>query len=448
MNPVRKLLLVEDEYNLARVLKTEIETNSWAVSHASTGEEAMAMLEERFDVMLLDMNLPGMSGMDVFRSLSQGPDAPEVVILTGNADIEGAVMAMKMGAYDYLQKPVPMERLFLILERAAEKSQLRLRNLLHEDRSRKKSEILAEMVVTDPVTVAVYRTAGKVCATEASVLLTGETGTGKDVLANYIHARSPRGGGPFVSVNCASLQATVLENELFGHEKGAFTDARERKLGFFETASGGTIFLDEISEMPVEMQAKLLHVLEKGTFYRVGGTRPLQSNARVITATNRDIEQRVREGAFREDLYYRINMFTLHLPPLRQRLKDIHPLSRLFLKQAHNIQNLTREAEAALLEYPWPGNVRELKHVIQRAAILASEEESIGLEHLMLRTTDALRPFEDTPLPPEEMGTLEAVEATHIARVLGHVGGSRQEASRILGIDPKTLYRKVLKYGL
>jgi DNA-binding NtrC family response regulator len=450
MSNLRKLLLVEDEANLAKVLKVELERGSWTVQHASTGEEAMVYLEERFDVMLLDMNLPGMSGMDVFRSMSKGMDAPEVVVLTGNADIEGAVEAMKMGAYDYLQKPAFMERLFLILERAAEKSQLRLRNLLLEDQSRMEYESMSDIVISDPITVEVYQMAQKVSVTETSVLLTGDTGTGKDVLANFIHRNSPRSEGPFVSVNCASFQATVLENELFGHEKGAFTDARERKLGFFETATGGTIFLDEISEMPVEMQAKLLHVLEKGSFYRVGGTRIIQSDARVITATNRDITERVKEGRFREDLYYRINMFSIHLPTLSDRPEDIVPLGELFLKQANSPVEFSRESLAALKGYSWPGNVRELKNVVQRAVILADGEPLIEPEHLMLSgSISAGSPSTGAGSQDgKELLSLETLEERHISRVLESVGGKRKEAAEILGVDPKTLYRKIQRYGL
>jgi DNA-binding NtrC family response regulator len=448
MPSTRKVLLVEDENNLARVLKVELERGSWKVRHASTGEEAMVLLEERFDVMLLDMNLPGMSGMDVFRSISKGGDAPEVVVLTGNADVEGVVEAMKMGAYDYLQKPAPMERLFLILERAAEKSQLRLRNLLLENQSRIEHESMSDIVISDPVTVEVYQMAQKVSVTEASVLLTGDTGTGKDVLANFIHRNSPRSEGPFVSVNCASLQSTVLENELFGHEKGAFTDARERKLGFFETATGGTIFLDEISEMPIEMQAKLLHVLEKGSFYRVGGTRMIQSNARVITATNRNIAERVKDRAFREDLYFRINMFSIHSPPLRERPGDILPLSELFLEQANASLELSSEAHRALQGYTWPGNVRELKNVIQRAAILGAGEEHIETYHLMLSHNLEYHAKDGQGADDRQLESLEAMEARHIARILDSVGGKRKEAAEILGVDPKTLYRKIQRYKL
>jgi DNA-binding NtrC family response regulator len=380
--------------------------------------------------------------------MSRGKDAPEVVVLTGNADIEGAVEAMKMGAYDYLQKPASMDRLFLILDRAAEKSQLRLKNMLHEDRSRIERETMSDLVVADPETEKRYKMARKVSSTDASVLLTGDTGVGKDVLANYIHQNSPRSEGPFVSVNCASFQATVLENELFGHEKGAFTDARERKLGFFETATGGTIFLDEISEMPVEMQAKLLHVLEKGSFYRVGGTRMIQSDARVITATNRDIAERVNEGRFREDLYYRINMFSIHMPPLTERPGDIVPLGELFLRQVNSPLELSKDSRDILKRYPWPGNVRELKNIVQRAAILADGETYIEPEHLMLGGGSVAEPVNAEHFDGQELQSLEAVEEHHISRVMESVGGKRKEAAEILGIDPKTLYRKLKKYGL
>lgn len=443
----KRLLIVEDESNLARVVGTEAKSSGWEVSHAVTGEEALTFLEERFDVVLLDMNLPGMSGMDVYRSIFKDTNTPEIVFLTGNAQVESAVQAMKMGAYDYLQKPVPMERLFLILEKAGEKNRLRFQNMLYQKKAERDDRRFADMVIVDPVVQETYEIAERVARTDTSVVILGETGTGKDVMANYIHRNSPRSSGPFISINCASIQESMLENELFGHEKGAFTDARERKLGFFEIAAGGTLFLDEISEMPLGMQAKLLHVLEKNEFYRVGGTRLIRSNARVLTASNRDLGERVEMGAFRQDLYYRINMFSITVPPLRDRCADIIPLAEHFLNQGYSEKKLSDEAEDALVKYDWPGNVRELKHVIQRAAIVAPENV-IGVAHLMITTQTNDGQRKKLSKTSEISSTLEMVEAKHILNVLKSTGWKRSNAARVLDVDPKTLYRKIQKLGL
>ncbi len=443
----KRLLIVEDEPNLAKVVVTEAKGSGWQVSHAGTGEEAIACLEERFDVVLLDMNLPGMSGMDVYRSISGDEQIPEIVVLTGNAEVGVAVEAMKMGAYDYLQKPVPMERLLLVLEKAGEKSRLRFQNMLYQKKAEKDEQRFADLVIVDPAVLETYQLAERVARTDSSVVIMGETGTGKDVMANFIHRNSSRSSGQFVSINCASFQESMLENELFGHEKGAFTDARERKLGFFEIAAGGTIFLDEISEMSMGMQAKLLHVLEKNEFYRVGGTRLIKSDARVLTATNRDLEERVEAGAFRQDLYYRINMFSITVPPLRERCDDIIPLAENFLNQDHSDKTLGDEAKKALVEYAWPGNVRELKHVIQRAAIVAPEDV-IGVAYLGITNQPHTGKREKIDHSYDANDTLERVEAQHILNVLVSTGWKKSSAARILGVDPKTLYRKIHTLGL
>jgi two-component system NtrC family response regulator len=443
----KRLLIVEDENNLARVITTEAKGAGWDVSHAGTGEEGLVWLEERFDVILLDLNLPGMSGMDVYRSIITDDNVPEVVILTGNADVGVAVDAMKLGAYDYLQKPVPMERLFLVLEKAFEKSRLRFENLLFHKKAEREEADSQDLVLDDPSVRRAFNMADKVAGSDSSVIILGETGTGKDVMANYIHRNSSRSSGPLISINCASFQESMLENELFGHEKGAFTDARERKLGFFEIASGGTLFLDEISEMPLGMQAKLLHVLEKNEFYRVGGTKIIRSNARVLAATNRDLQKRVEKGAFRQDLYYRINMFSITIPPLKERPLDIIPLGENFLSKLNTKRTLTDESKILLTGYHWPGNVRELKHVIERAALVAPNE-SIEPEHLMIEPSPKGKIIPESTPSMDENVSLEDVEAGHIVRVLRSTDWKRSEAAKVLGVDPKTLYRKIRKYGL
>ncbi len=443
----KRLLIVEDETNLGRVISTEAKGAGWEVSHAGTGEEALTYLEERFDVVLLDLNLPGMSGMDVYRSISGEENIPEIVILTGNAEVKIAVEAMKMGVYDYLQKPVPMERLFLVLEKASEKSRLRFQNLMYQKKAEKDEKRFQDLVIVDPSVQETFDLARRVARTDSSVVIMGETGTGKDVLANYIHRNSTRSSGPFISINCASFQESMLENELFGHEKGAFTDARERKLGFFEIASGGTIFLNEISEMPMGMQAKLLHVLEESEFYRVGGTRLIRSDARVLTATNRDLEERVNEGAFRQDLFYRINMFSITVPPLRDRQLDIIPLAENFLEHINTEKTFTNESRSVLTSYDWPGNVRELKHVVQRAALLAPDR-SIDVGNLMIKPSTNQQSLTSTLVRKDGSVSLEELEARYIHSVLTSTGWKRSEAARVLDVDPKTLYRKIRKFGL
>jgi transcriptional regulator with PAS, ATPase and Fis domain len=292
-----------------------------------------------------------------------------------------------------------------------------------------------------------FELAQRVAKTDSSVVIMGETGTGKDVLANYIHRKSTRSSGPFISINCASFQESMLENELFGHEKGAFTDAGKRKLGFFDIASGGTLFLDEISEMPLGMQAKLLHVLEKSEFYRVGGTRIIRSDARVLTATNRDLEKRVEEGAFRQDLYYRINMFSITMPPLRDRPLDILPLAENFLEHINTEWTFADESRSVLTSYGWPGNVRELKHVVQRAALL-SPGGSIDPDHLMIVPATSELNLNNTTSSRDGKISLEQMEAQHIRNVLRLTDWKRSEAAKILDVDPKTLYRKIRKFGL
>jgi len=442
MSKANRILIVEDEINLARILRAEMEHVGWQVQHTDTGEKALVLLEEVFDVMLLDMNLPGMSGMEVFQSIQSEALAPEVVILTGNADVERAVQAMKMGAYDYLQKPVSTEKLFLVLEKAAEKNRLKFTNFLLERRARGTENGFNGIVIADPAMKKTYELAERVAASDAAVLILGETGTGKDIMANYIHRNSSRSRGPFVSLNCAAFQENMLENELFGHERGAFTDASERKLGFFEIASDGTLFLDEISEMSLGMQAKLLHVLEKNEFYRVGGTRLIKANTRVLVASNRELDRMVEEGSFRRDLYYRINMLSLTVPPLRERKEEIIPLTEKFIEDTSAMKVLSDRAKASLLGYDWPGNVRELKHVIQRAVII-SRGEFIDEEDIVLTPSGGgVKEQERVFVPLEEM------EAKYIFEVLNSVNWKRSVAANILELDPKTLYRKIIKYGL
>ena len=432
-----KILIVEDEQKLAMVLKSELERAGMEVTTAGAGEDALKILQESFDVMLLDLNLPGMSGMELFEAVRDEANVPEVVFITGDADLSNAVKAMKLGAYDYLKKPVPMERLEIILRKAAEKRRIRFQNVGLKSQFQREETVRQQPVVLSPATKKISSFAGKIAGAGETVLITGETGSGKDVLAKFIHQNSGKSGGPFIQINCAALQETILENELFGHEKGAFTGARSRKLGFFEISSDGTLFLDEIAEMGLGMQSKLLQVLENGSFYRVGGTRLITTDVRVITATNRDLDKSIREGGFRQDLFYRLNAFSIHLPPLRDRTEEIIPLAERFLAK-----RLSEESRKELLSYHWPGNVRELKQVIQRASIIAD-----GVE---IEPSDLyLKPLgQDAGSVDFKPLALESLESEHIARVLDSVNWNRSSAAEVLDIDPKTLYRKIKKYEL
>jgi len=442
-----KILLVEDDLYYGKILSNELKNAKWDTLHAKSGEEALLKMGEQFDVMLLDLNLPGMNGLELLQSIAGEADLPEVVVLTGSADIGHAVEAMKLGAYDFLQKPVPMEKLFLVLKKAAEKRRLRLRNLLLEKKANRNEEDISQIIVKSRSMEKTFELAQRVAGEEVVVLLLGETGTGKDVLAKFIHQKSEKANGPFISLNCASFQKSMLENELFGHEKGAFTDAQESKPGFFEVAFNGTVFLDEIGEMPLDMQAKLLHVIENKAFYRVGGTRMIRSNTRLITATNQNLEDLVKKGSFRQDLFFRINMFSIMVPPLRIRGEEIVPLAEFFLREVSPGKVLEERAKEVLLGYQWPGNVRELKHVIQRAAIV-SDQVTVGPEHLSINSTGGFQKPRGDDLEMDRRLTLNEVEGRYIRKILDSLGWKKGEAARVLGIDPKTLYRKIRMYGL
>ena len=437
-----RLMIVEDDPGLSRILSDGLNRRGMEVVLVTSGEEAIRQLAHRFHVMLLDLSLPDMGGLEVFARILEEPYAPEVVVLTGEGNVESAVETMKLGAYDYLRKPIAMERLFLTLTKAAEKCRLRFDNIHLKNLKVKADAEHGEIVIISPRMKVVMSLVNRVAATDASVLITGETGTGKDIVAMAIHQNSPRNKGPFIAINCASLQESTLESELFGHEKGAFTDAKERKLGFFEIASGGTFFMDEIGYMSLALQAKLLHALEKGTFFRVGGTRLVHTNTRVVAATNVELEKKIEEGSFRRDLYYRINMFSLELPPLRERKEEILPIAEKFLKEVGTVKRLSEESKRLLVHSnTWPGNIRELKHVVQRAALLSQGEEILPEDLGMMNHPSIASYGQSDP------HSLEEVERNHILAILSLVEGNKMEASRILGISSKTLHRKIKKYS-
>jgi DNA-binding NtrC family response regulator len=373
---MKRLLIVEDKESLANMLRESVEADGFEADVASTGNEAIRWLAEgrRYVAVLTDLRLPGADGIAVLRQAKENdPDCP-VIVMTAFGTIENAVEAMKLGAYDFIQKPVDVDHLSLLLRRCREHRELRYENLLLKEEFQKRYRLPA-IIGDSPPIAEVSHAIQRVAATDSTVLLQGESGTGKELFARAIHQLSPRRDRPFVAINCAAIPETLIENELFGHEKGAFTGATGRQLGKFELADLGTIFLDEIGELGFGVQSKILRVLQERRFERIGGSASIDVDVRVICATNRNLEEAVKSGAFRDDLFFRINVFPVTIPPLRVRRPDIDALADFFVSRFARELNrpglkMTDEARAALREYDWPGNIRELQNCIERAAIL------------------------------------------------------------------------------
>ena len=444
------MLIAEDEKNLSMVLQREMERFGHQVTLVHDAEAAIrAAREAEFDVALLDIMMPGRSGLEVLRELRQQEQPPEVLMMTGHATVETALQAMKLGAYDYLTKPCHIRELEAIINKAYEKRQLRQENLILQSRLTYK-EKAPDIVVKSQKMIDIMSVVRKVAPANAFVLVTGESGTGKEIVANTVHNFSPRRNGPFIDISCAAIQETLLESELFGYESGAFTGARQRKLGLLELAHGGTLFLDEIGEMSLTLQAKLLRVLETQMFFRVGGTKKVSVDVRFIAATNRDLDQNVAEGKFRSDLLFRINNFTIHLPPLRERPEDIPSLAEHFLARTSGgkAMRISGDAMELLNNYYWPGNVRELRNVIERAVIL-SASDVITSEDLPLELRARRMPLiEDEEMEMGANGSLDELRRKQILTVLEQTGWHQGRASEILGISPSTLYRQLKSYGL
>jgi DNA-binding NtrC family response regulator len=373
---MKRLLIVEDKESLAHMLRESVEADGLEADVASTGTEAIRWLAEgrRYVAVLTDLRLPGADGIAVLRqSKENDPDCP-VIMMTAFGTIENAVEAMKLGAYDFIQKPIDVDHLSLLLRRCREHRELRYENLLLKEEFQKRYRLPAIVGDSQPI-VEVGQAIQRVAPTDSTVLLQGESGTGKELFARAIHQLSTRRDRPFVAINCAAIPETLIENELFGHEKGAFTGATARQLGKFELADMGTIFLDEIGELGFGVQSKILRVLQERRFERIGGTASIDVDVRVICATNRNVEEAVKSGEFREDLFFRINVFPVTIPPLRERRQDINALTDFSLARfAHELNRpglrMTDDARAALHDYDWPGNIRELQNCIERAAIL------------------------------------------------------------------------------
>ena len=444
---MHKILIIDDEDKLRSLLARIIRAEGFAVEEAADAKAGLQFLERQsFEVILCDVKLPDANGVELVKKLKEAAPATEVILLTAYGNIPDGVRAIQHGAFDYITKGNDNDRILPLIHRAIEKNRLRQRVENLEKRVGEKysfDTILGQSTALRRV----IELARKVATTDATVLLTGETGTGKEVFAQAIHQASGRAGRSFVALNCSTFSRELLESELFGHVKGAFTGALNDKKGFIEEADGGTLFLDEIGEMPLDLQAKLLRVLETSEFIRVGENKPGKSNFRLIAATNKDLKTESEQQRFRADLYFRLNVFALHLPPLRERVADIEPLVRHFVAEfcaKLNKVPLTYDAGflSALQTYPWPGNIRELRNCLERSVILAGQEP----------LSAALLPFEFSA-PAAASSSLSAfslnsAEKQQIQKVLNHTKGNKAEAARLLEIGIATLYRKIEEYAL
>ena len=451
MSEGNPILVVDDDAAHRTMLRTLLSQWGYAVFEADDGQTAVESVRERyFDLILMDVRMLKVSGLEALETIKAYNPAIPVIIMTAFSSVETAVEALKKGAYDYLTKPLDFDKLKLIIGRAVEHIQLKAENRMLKETLGKHFD-RRNIIGRSPSMVRLLESVAQVAPSEATVLITGESGTGKELIAGALHYNSHRNEGPFVKINCAALTETLLESELFGHEKGAFTGADRRKEGCFIQADGGSLFLDEVSEMSITMQVKLLRVLQEREVIRVGGEVPLPVDVRVICATNKNLEDLLRKGEFREDLYYRLNVVGLTLPQLRNRRDDIPLLAQHFLemfaaKNSKAIEGFTPQALDAVLKHDWPGNVRELMNAVERGVVLARGH--------LLDAAD-LRLSSEQPLPPpaghaaEEKipASLEAVERVTILQTLEMAGGNKSEAARRLGITRKTLHKKLKKYG-
>jgi len=455
-----RVLIVEDEKLIRWSIKSRLEENGYVVSEVDSGKKAFELLEgEDFDLMLLDFRLPDTTGVEILRRVRQEAPETSVVMMTAYGTVESAVEAMKLGAFDYLTKPVNLDELTVIVNKALETTSLR-REVRRLRREQREIHGAMRMIGNSPAMLEVVELVEKVCASQATtVLLEGDSGTGKNVVAKAIHYGSPRAERPFVNITCSALTETLLESELFGHERGAFTDAKTQKKGLLEVADGGTAFLDEIGEMGMAMQAKMLRFLEEKTFKRVGGTRDIEVEVRIIAATNRDLQQAVQQGLFREDLYYRLKVIPIRLPTLRERREDIPLLMQHFLdhfnQEFHkSTTHVDPLAMAALTAYDWPGNIRELRNFVERVMIL-EDKATIELEDLPramrdgegLSTRAGIVGRGAVSMPVGSM-TLEEMERAAIVRALEQVSHNQVRAAKLLGVSRDTLRYRMKKFGL
>jgi DNA-binding NtrC family response regulator len=438
-----KILLIDDDSAFRQVMANELRRLGYDTSSAASGEEAVRAISAIDpEVVLLDLRLPGMNGIDTLKAVHEKCPAAEIIMLTGHGSIDSAIDSIRLGAFDYVIKPCPLDELQIRIQRALERRALRQRaNLL--ERGLTPPDLGGGFLGDSPEFRRLLHLIERVAPADSTVLITGETGAGKERVAKLIHARSPRRARPFVVVDCAALQESLLQSELFGHERGAFTGADRAKPGLFEVAHGGTIFLDEIGEVSPGTQTKLLRVLDSSTFRRVGGSVEIHVDVRVLAATNRDVPAMVRQGHFREDLFYRLSTITVEIPPLRARAGDIDLLARHFVAMLNERFGVQKRIGAGALEtlrgHAWPGNVRELLHAIESAMVVCETEE-IAPEHFRLP-----RPFTAAPKP---LQTLDELEREHIRLALETAKGNRAQTAKTLGISERNLYRKIKDHHL
>ena len=447
-----RVLIVDDETAILDTLRILLKREGFAVETAVGGQQGIdRMHESKPDVMLTDVRMPGVGGLEVLLAARELDPSLPVILMTAQASLQTAIRAVNEGAYYYIQKPFANDELVAIVRRAAESRQLKRENqqLRTEIRRRDRGDAVRPIGRSRSF-VESLKLAETVGPTDSTVLISGESGTGKEVLARYLHELSTRADGPFVSINCGALPENLLESELFGHVRGSFTGAVRDKQGLFVAAKGGTFFLDEVGEMSPATQVKLLRVLQEREVIPVGATEAIPVDVRIVAATNRDLDEEIRRGGFRSDLFYRLNVITLHLPPLRDRPDDVPLLAAYFLQRFSDTRGrqvrLTPETLEAMVGYDWPGNVRELENALERAAVMTPGED-IEPGALPAKITErAPQPLVQASLPPNP--TLEIIERAYIHWVLQAEGGNKTRAAEVLGIDPSTLYRKLLRYGM
>lgn len=443
-----KVLIAEDEPNFSLILHKELARRNFEVSVVRDGLGAVEVCEKTdFDVVVMDINMPNMNGMEALKKLKANSPAPEVIMLTGNATLETAIEAMKTGAYDYLTKPCKIEELDVLIRKAHERNNLERENQQLQARLSRKEEKIPAFITQNRKMKDILAFVERVARTESSVLISGESGVGKELVAQSLHRLSGRSRGPFVDINCGAIQETLLESEMFGHEKGAFTNADTTKLGLFELADGGTLFLDEIGELSPRLQVKLLRVLETRSFFRVGGTKQVRVDIRLVAATNKNLVEELEANRFRADLLYRINTVTVEIPPLRARLDDVPLLAEFFLKGSG--KELEEDALECLSRYSWPGNVREFRNVIERALVICPNGKiSAACLPSEINKGKQVEVATMAPAKPAAgpLKSLADIEKEQIFATLEKVKWHRGKAANLLGITPKTLYRKLRFY--
>ena len=450
MEQKTKILIVDDETIALKNLEHIMKKEGYEVTGTSKGHNAIKLIEEQqFDVILTDLKMDKVDGMQILKRSRDLYPETEVIMITGYATVQTAIQAIKKGAYDYIAKPFKLDEVRRVVREAIEKVRLKKENAQLREQI-EKFEGKVKIITQDSAMQKLLETSRQIAPTDCNILLSGESGTGKEMFARYIHFHGPRGSGPFFAINCGAFTEELLSNELFGHEKGAFTGAASEKSGLIETASGGTLFLDEITEMPSSMQVKLLRVIQEKEVLRIGATRPVKVDVRFIAATNRDVHDAIKSGRFRQDLYFRLNVVSLHIPPLSERKDDIPFLSYYFLNKyavlmKKGISEISQEVLAVLMSYDFPGNVRELENIIERGVAL-SNGNVMEVAHLPEDLKElSIRTFRKKE---GKIPSLEEQEMVYIQWVLKEIGGNRSAAAQILGIDRVSLWRKLKKFGI